>query len=336
MGSAGRRRPSRRRPSSEPTRRPPFGAPRQPWWGNQEWWHDKQTQHRLIDEPTRYGFLDEPDQHRFLTEPTGRGFSDEPGQRRFPHEPDQRRFPDEPDQRRFLHEPAQRRWFDAAIWRRRFEAATRHPWYTGLGAGAGFMVLASGVIFILPKSPSAMMTECGVAPCTAPHATPAGGRTANRNAARGTTHGFMRPAKPRVSASPTTSASTLPATVPSAAGPAASQLPPSVTVTYALIVRWYGGMMGEFTIANHGSTVITGWELSAAFPGDQIQVTGGPIDPNPGGYTVVMKAQPDWPTIAPGASQSGYFLARGNTITPSNCTYNGAACADYADSGQPG
>src|ERR1017187_1384248 len=180
MGSAGRRRPSRRRPSSEPTRRPPFGAPRQPWWGNQEWWHDKQTQHRLIGGPPRYGFPHEPDQHRFLTEPTGRGFSDEPGQRRFPHEPDQCRFPDEPDQRRFLHEPAKRRWFDAAIWRRRFEAATRHPWYTGLGAGAGFMVLASGVIFILPKSPSAMMTECGVVPCTAPHATPAGGAAAER------------------------------------------------------------------------------------------------------------------------------------------------------------
>jgi Cellulose binding domain len=301
VGSAGRRRPSRRRPSTEPTRRPPFGAPRQPWWGNQEWWHDKQTQHRLIGEPTKYGFLDEPDQHRFLTEPTRPGFPDEPAQRRFPDE------------------PAQRRWFDAAIWRRWFEAATRHPWYTGLGAGAGFMVLASGMILILPKSPSAMMTRCGMVPCTSPHTTQAGGRTANPNATHGTTYSVRRSAKP-------TPASTLPATVPSAMGSAAPQLPQSVTVTYALIVRWYGGMMGEFTIANHGSTAITGWKLSAAFPGDQIQVTWGPIDPNPGGYTVVMDAQPDWPTIAPGASQSGYFIARGNTATPSNCTFNGASC----------
>jgi len=329
MGSTGRRRPSRRRPSSEPTRRPPFGAPRQPWWGNQEWWHDKQTQHRLIDEPTKYGFLDEPDQHRFLTEPTQPGspdepaqrrFPDEPAQGRFPDEPAQRRFPDEPAQGRFLNEPAQRRWFDAAIWRRWFEAAARHPWYTGLGAGAGFMVLASGVIFILPKSPSAMMTQCGMAPCTPPRATQAGGRTANPNATHGTTYRFSRAAKA------TPAASTLPATMPSAMGSAAPQLPPSVTVTYALIVRWYGGVMGEFTIANHGGTAITGWELSAAFPGDQIQATCGPINPNPGGYTVVMETQPDWPTIAPGASQSGYFIARGNTATPSNCTFDGASC----------
>jgi hypothetical protein len=323
MGSAGRRRPSRRRPSSEPTPRPPFGAPRQPWWGNQEWWHDKQAQHRLIDEPTKYGFLDEPDQRRFLTEPTRPGFPEEPAQHRFPDDPPQRWFPDEPaqrrflsepDQRRFLSEPAQRRWFDAAIWRRWFEAATRHPWYTGLGAGAGFMVLASGVIFILPRSPSAMMTQCGVVPCTS-------GRTANPNVTHGTTHSVSRPAKPAPAAS------TLPATAPSAMGSAAPQLPPPVTVTYALIARWYGGMMGEFTIANHGSAAITAWDLSAAFPGDQIQSTWGPIDPNPGGYTVVMKAQPDWPTIAPGASQSGYFIARGNTASPSNCTFNGAACA---------
>jgi Cellulose binding domain len=320
MGSTGRRRPSRRRPSGEPTRRPPFGAPRQPWWGNQEWWRDKQTQHRLIDAPTRYGFLDEPDQHRFLTDPARPGFPDEPGQRRFPDEPAQRRFRDEPARRRFLNAPAQGRSLNAAIWHRWFEAATRHPWYTGLGAGAGFMVLASGVIFILPKSPSAMMTQCGVMPCTSPHTTQAGGRTANRNATRGTTYRFSRAAKA------TPGASTLPATMPSAMGSAAPQLPPSVTVTYALIVRWYGGMMGEFTIANHGSTAITGWKLSAAFPGDQIQVTWGPIDPNPGGYTVVMEAQPDWPTIAPGASQSGYFIARGNTATPSNCTFDGASC----------
>ena len=265
MGSAGRRRPSRRRPSSEPTPRPPFGAPRQPWWGNQEWWHDKQAQHRLIDEPAKYGFLDEPDQRRFLTEPTRPGLPEEPAQHRFPDDPPQRWFPDEPAQRRFLSEPAQRRWFDAAIWRRWFEAATRHPWYTGLGAGAGFMVLASGVIFILPRSPSAMMTQCGVVPCASPHATQAGGRTANPNATHRTTYSVSRPAKP------TPAASTLPATAPSAMGSAAPQLPPSVTVTYALIARWYGGMMGEFTIANHGSAAITAWDLSAAFPGDQIQ-----------------------------------------------------------------
>jgi len=33
--------------------------------------------------------------------------------------------------------------------------------------------------------------------------------------------------------------------------------------------------------------------------------------------------------IAPGTSQSGYFLAQGNTITPASCTFNGVACVNY-------
>jgi hypothetical protein len=128
----------------------------------------------------------------------------------------------------------------------------------------------------------------------------------------------------------------MPAPDPSATAAVGSQLPATVTITYAIIVQWSGGMLGEFTVANNGSANITGWELSAAFPGDQIQATWGPVDPNPGGDTVVMEAQPGWPTTIPaGTSQSGYFIARGDTTSPSNCTFNGISCFAEADQGQP-
>ena len=97
----------------------------------------------------------------------------------------------------------------------------------------------------------------------------------------------------------------------------------TVTVAYTPIEFWSGGLTGEFTITNVGSNDVTGWELSAEFPGDQTQFTSGPIDPNPGNDTIVMGPQP---TIAPGTSESGYFIAQGSTIYPSTCTFDGTSC----------
>ena len=135
------------------------------------------------------------------------------------------------------------------------------------------MLLAS-VIFVLPKQhPNAMMTDCGAVPCTAAGGTRPSGHVARPHA----THGLSGPATPPVGRSPTPAASTLPAAGPSPGlstpNSAVPQPPPSVTVTYALITRWYGGLMGEFTITNYGRADITGWELTAKFPGDQIQDT---------------------------------------------------------------
>jgi hypothetical protein len=224
-------------------------------------------------------------------------------------EPAALRLLEEPAQDRLREKPAQRRWLDGA---------TRHPWYTAIGAGATFLVLALSVIFVLPKhSPSAMTTvplPAPSVPITVPTASPR------------MTDSPSPSATPRPSASPTASA--LPATMPSVMATIAPRraVTVKVTVVYTPIEVWSGGMSGEFTVTNVGSNYVAGWELSAEFPGDQIQVTWGPIDPNPGSDTIVMGPQPDWPTIAPGTSQSGYFVAQGATIYPSTCTFDGASC----------
>jgi hypothetical protein len=343
------------RRSGESARRPPFGAPRQHWWGHEspeEWWLGQEAQDRLRDDPAYDRLRDDPAYDQLRGDPAYDQLRDDPAYDQLVEDPPYDQLLGEPAPVRLLedpahdrapHDPARRRWLDATARHRWLDAATRHPWYTALGAGATFVVLASGVIAVLPKqAPSAMMTKCGLVPCPTQRQSPA--IPVAGMATSGTARGRNSPAQPQASPSPTPAASTLPVTMaspgpsadPSAPASVAPQLPPGVTVTYAIIVQWPGSMLGEFTVANSGSVNITGWELSAAFPGDQIQATWGPVDSNPDSDTVVMEAQPGWPAIAPGTSQSGYFIARGETTSPSDCTFNGISCFDDAGPGQAG
>jgi hypothetical protein len=293
----------------------------------------------LLEETALDRPLADPAHDRLLHDPAHDRLLHDPAHDRLLHDPAHDRLRHDPARHRWMDPAARRRWLDATTRNRWLDAATRHPWYTALGAGATFMVLAGGVISVLPKqSPSAMMTTCGQVHCAAGRQSPAIPVTGM--ATSGTAHRPKSSAEPRVNPSPTPAASMLPAPAsppdPSAMASVAPQLPAGVTVTYAIIARWSGGMLGEFTVANNGSANITGWELTAAFPGDQIQVTWGPVDQSPGSETMVMKAQSGWPTISPGTSQSGYFIARGDTTSPSNCTFNGITCFDDADQGQAG
>jgi Cellulose binding domain len=190
------------------------------------------------------------------------------------------------------------------------------------------MALALGVILIAPRpSSTAAMTDCRPVPCGAPaviEPTAGAGVTPSPSAARTSSPPTQAPASP--SAPP--ASGTLPGALPATPASAAPQLPP-VTITYAVIADWSGTLLGEFTVANDGSASITGWELSAAFPGDEIAVTWAPVEPDYGGDTIAMQAQPDWPAIPPGDSESGYFMAQGSTLIPPDCTFNGFACSDF-------
>jgi endoglucanase len=97
-----------------------------------------------------------------------------------------------------------------------------------------------------------------------------------------------------------------------------------VTVAYSLVQRWPGGLQGQFTIVNHGSTALAGWQLRAVFPGDQIDSAWGASSQS-GGSTLVMTASYP-PAIPPGASQSVDFTAQGSTAAPASCTIDGAPC----------
>jgi chitin-binding protein len=114
---------------------------------------------------------------------------------------------------------------------------------------------------------------------------------------------------------------------PSPTPPAPRQAPP-VTVAYSVVQRWDGGFQGQFTIVNHASTALTGWQIRAAFPGDLVDSAWGAGWQISGGGTLVLDAPSYQPTVPPGASQSANFTAQGNTTSPVNCTIDGLACGD--------
>jgi endoglucanase len=100
---------------------------------------------------------------------------------------------------------------------------------------------------------------------------------------------------------------------------------PSVTVSYSVVQRWDGGLQGKFTIVNHSSTALAGWEIRAVFPGDQIESAWGSAY-QASGDTLVL--DPSFPVTVPaGAGQSMNFTAGGTTTSPATCTLNGAACS---------
>jgi Cellulose binding domain len=294
MASAGRRRLASHRRSSGPAiRRRPFGAPCQHWWLDeqalQSWPHDQAPQ----------SGPDEPCQHWWLGEPAHRPWSDLPGWRR---------------------------WLDAAARRQWLAAATRHPWYVAFSVGAGFMALASGVIFIVPgQSPRAMVTGCGLVPCGAAVRPPAitfpgPAATPSPSAAPRTS----QPARPAATATPAPPSG--PAAVPSAMASATPEPAPKVSVSYTLVAQWSAGLMGALTIANDGGVSITGWEVSAEFPGDQVHVIVNSGELQSSGDDLTVGTAAGLPAIAAGTSETVYFVAEGNTSAPAACTFNGYAC----------
>ncbi len=273
------------------------------------WWRSGgPAQYQPVREPTRRRPFGEPVQPWWLAESGQRWSADGPAEDRWPSE------------------PARRGWLDALAGRRWYIALARRRWYVALGTGAGIMALASSVIIFQPQhSPGTSMTMCGQVPCTGglpqvvtPIVAPGAGTITKRRP--------YSPA-PTVSPTPVSAPSTSPASVPSPTASAAAQLPAGVTISYVIVTSWDGGLIATFTITNESSTSITGWQLTADFPGDQIQFAwGDAADPDLGGDILYLQAPYYEPTIAPWTSQTGYFSAVGNSTVPSSCTFDGTAC----------
>ena len=224
------------------------------------------------------------------------------------------------------------RWLTAMARQPWYVALSRYRWYVSIGAGAGVMALASGVILILPRqSPTAMMNGCGLMPCKATarasqrsHAPAAATPGSAVNA-----HPSASPtALPRITVPPpapiTSQAAMVQATsTPPAALPASV---PAVRASYQLVSRWNGGIVGQFSIVNTGSIAATSWQLVAAFPGDQIQFVIGAADAVTGGDSLVLSPPSAGSVLAPGGSLTVVFTAWGLAAAPSTCTIDGVPC----------
>ena len=113
--------------------------------------------------------------------------------------------------------------------------------------------------------------------------------------------------------------------MPVASTPATSA-PGFVAVTYRLVQHWEGGIIGKYTIANESNAVLSGWQFTATFPGDQVQFVTGAADPDLGSDVLVLEPASATAQIAPGGRVSVVFFAAGTTASPVHCSFNGTTC----------
>ncbi len=203
------------------------------------------------------------------------------------------------------------------------------------------MALASGVILLLPhQSGRAMMADARPVPgagrsrpaSTAPSqpvASPSPDVNAHPTAlpAVSTPAASTRAASTRAASTraASTRAPSQAVTVPVATTPASSA-PGFVTVTFQLVQHWDGGIIGKYTIANDSNAVLSGWQFTATFPGDQVQFVIGAADPDLGSDVLVLEPAPAGAQLLPGGRVSVVFFAAGQTASPAACSFNGTAC----------
>ena len=218
--------------------------------------------------------------------------------------------------------PGRRRrpgWLGRVSQQNWYQSAARYRWYVAISAGAGAMALASGVILLLPHQSGRMTADTG----------PASGAAGTRPASTAPGQPTASPG-PDVSAHPATPAPstalpTMAATVPVATtSPGAA--PGFVAVTFRLVERWSGGIIGKYTIANESNAALPGWRFTATFPGDQVQFVIGAADPDLGSDVLVLEPETAGTALAPGGKVSVIFFAAGSTGSPVACSFDGTGC----------
>ncbi len=92
--------------------------------------------------------------------------------------------------------------------------------------------------------------------------------------------------------------------------------------------NWQGGFTANVTITNTGSSAISGWTLTFAFPGDQKITSAWNATVTQTGTSVTAANLAYNATISSGASQSFGFQGTWNTndTAPASFSVNGATC----------
>ena len=137
-----------------------------------------------------------------------------------------------------------------------------------------------------------------------------------------------------VSHAPKPSAS--PAPPPSQAPTQAQASPPNVTLTFSADQdqRDFDHFQGQLTLVNQGGSPVAGWTAELTLPGDEVFSVenqdgrdGVPFDHwQFDGDTLTISADNSSETLTPGQPLSLSIHGRGQTPSPTACTFNGADC----------
>src|ERR1017187_256451 len=101
------------------------------------------------------------------------------------------------------------------------------------------------------------------------------------------------------------------------------------TVTYPTASQWAGGFVASVSIANGGTSPISGWTLKFTFPGDQKITNAWNSTATQSGETVSITNASYNATIAAGGSTSVGFQGTWTTsdAVPTSFAVNGTTCA---------
>jgi chitin-binding protein len=101
---------------------------------------------------------------------------------------------------------------------------------------------------------------------------------------------------------------------------------PTVTVTYLVVSRWYGGFEGEVAVINRGPSTIPGWQIVVALPYDQFRA----VSSNASGYAshhiLLLNPASDANSVPAEGTLSVFFTAYGTRLTPQLCAFNDTTC----------
>jgi hypothetical protein len=116
------------------------------------------------------------------------------------------------------------------------------------------------------------------------------------------------------------------ATRPGVASPSTTAAPPTATVAYRVVSRWHDEFEGEITVANVGSSAISGWQIVVALPDDQVTA----FSSNAAGYVsnhVLLLRPAAYADVVPAnGTLSVFFTAYGTSATPELCAFNATIC----------
>jgi len=205
----------------------------------------------------------------------------------------------------------------------------RHPWYLATMAVAAFGLVAGSVTVLVQanSTPSHQLaaSNCGLVNCGA--ALPGPSATTSTQSQIGKAHSTVSHA-PKPSAAP--------APPPSQAPTHAQASSPNVTLSFSAgqDQRDFDHFQGQLTLVNQGGSPVAGWTAELTFPGDEVFS----VDDQDGrdgfpfehwqfdGDTLTISADNSNETLTPGQPLSLSIHARGQTTSPTACTFNGAAC----------
>jgi hypothetical protein len=224
----------------------------------------------------------------------------------------------------------------------------RNTWYLAILAVTALGLTAGGVALLAGSGggPSHVTApDCGLINC---------GASVPRPSGTSSTQSHIGKAQTAVSHPPATSAppaSSSPGPTPAAPTPAvAAAANVSVTFSSDQNRRDFDHFQEQMTLVNNGGSSVSGWTVQLTLPVDEVdsvEIPGGWDGVSFehwqfSGDTLTISADTRSETLGPGAPLSLSIHGRGNTGSPTECTFNGATCPVPASGapdqqfGQPG